>query len=243
MFAKTIFAVSLICFSVQVWAQETVQLLTYHLHPPFINAPQEGLTYSLETFLNEQANGKYQFQVVELPRKRLDQAIEEDGPWVALWSSPAWFGDVEQQRYWWIPLLKDSSVILSPASAPVNWKGPESLKGLTFVGMRGHRYVGIDPLVEAGAIQRIDNNREEDIVRMLLNQRADVGLLPGSTMKYFKRKMKLEGRIFIAPEPHSQMTRHFFVPRSRKDLATFLESIDFAQNPEWQQALVRYGFD
>ncbi len=243
MLAKTILLLGALGFSLQASAQEVIQLLTYHLHPPFINAPETGLTYELEAFLNQESEGRYRFQVAELPRKRLDQTIEQAGAWVALWSNPAWFGDGKQERFWWIPLLDDSSVILSPAAAPVDWTGPASLKGLTFVGMRGHRYVGIDELVATGDVRRVDNNREEDIVRMLLNGRADVGLLPGSTMKYFRKQMKLENRIYVAPQLQAQFTRSFFVPRSRKDLADFLTSLNFPENEQWQQTLTLYGFE
>lgn len=242
MLRKLICSLAFLSFSLPLWSQEPIKLLTYHVHPPFVNGPQEGLTYSLAQFLTQRSEGRFSFEVEELPRKRLDLAIQKEGSWVALWSNPIWFGDAQQEKYLWVPVMEDNSVILSPGDAPVNWESPDSLRGMTFVGMRGHRYVGIDDLVEAGEITRIDNNQEQDIVRMLLNHRADAGLLPGSAMRYFAKQMELGDRIYVAPKPHSTFQRMFFTPRSRADLAEFLKTLRFAQNPEWQALLASYGF-
>jgi polar amino acid transport system substrate-binding protein len=223
-------------------AAETVQLLTYHLHPPFVNAPQQGLTYELAAFLNQRSAGEYEFVVRELPRNRLNQIIRRDGAWITLWSNPLWFGDNDQQKYRWIAVQADSNAVLSPQTRPVEYTSPEVLYGKRFGGMLGHRYVGIDDLVTAGKIERIDGRNERQNLRLVARERLDVTILPGSTTRYLLAEMKLQDAVHVSATPHSVYLRHFFTPPSRPDLAAFLESIDWQQDTAWRALRQSFGF-
>ncbi|WP_163830846.1 hypothetical protein [Spartinivicinus ruber] len=134
---------------------EVVSLYTYHNHPPFINGIDDGLTYDLVNLLNIESKGKYLFTLKVLPRKRLDKKIVNDGSWTVVWANPEWFNDHYKTKYRWLSILEDASTVISRVEDSIEYKGPQSLKGLTFGAMAGHKYLGIDELVRKGEIKRI----------------------------------------------------------------------------------------
>ena len=102
----TILIVVLMSWLTAYASAETIQVLTYHNHPPFINAKGKGLTYDLEEVLNEQGQGKYTFEVLVLPRKRLNFEIKQEGSWIVIWVNPLWFGDKKETKFQWVNILK-----------------------------------------------------------------------------------------------------------------------------------------
>lgn len=222
---------------------ETIQVYSYHNHPPFVNSEGIGLTYDLVNFLNQHSNGKYFFKTRILPRKRLNLKIKQPGPWIVNWVHPLWFGDKEEKKYLWVDLFEDTSVIISNSNKKVEYKGPASLKGLKFGGIGGHRYGAIDDLVAKGLLTRIDGDHEKDILRVLLRGRLDVILLPGSTINYLKNEMSLEKKIYIPKKHHQIYMRKFMIPNTRKDLKQYLSDLQLSNNRKWQSLLEQYGLN
>lgn len=239
----------LLCFFIAIIptcgeTNETIQLFSYHNHPPFVTGPNQGITFDLAKSLTMSAAGARTFQVRIVPRNRLDLEL---APWIqgqcpapstpnpqcpdswsVLWVNPSWgFGKTSANTFRWLQIFEDSNAILSLKESPVNYQSPESLKGLRFGGIRGHRYLGIDDLVTSGDIQRIDGDHERDNILMLLLKRLDAILLPTSTTHYFLTKddvlRESADKVYMAPQRHQRFWRHFMLPSTRKDLEEFYQ--------------------
>ena len=228
---------------------KTVRLLSYHNHPPFVTGDKQGLIFDIAESLNRHAAGKWRFSVRIVPRSRLNLELaawtqdkcdqpqsktECNDDWSTLWVNPSWgFGKNAKKNFRWVKIFQDSNAIISHRDSPIEYKGPESLEGLRFGAMRGHRYTGIDNLVKLEQIQRIDSNKERDNVLMLLMKRLDVILLPTSTIDYFLNKdatlRAAKDKIYSAPTKHQHYWRYFMLPGSRPDLEEFYQ--------EWLQTV------
>lgn len=221
---------------------ETIDLFTYHNHPPFVTEPGRGLTFDLAQELTKLAQGRYAFTVRVLPRSRLNLQLAPwiqnrcDQPkascqnnWTVLWVNQAWgFGSAPEKNYRWVELFQDSNAIISLQEHQVDYKNPQSLIGYRFGGMRGHSYMGMETLFKEGKINRIDGNDERQNIFTLLMKRLDVILLPTSTIRYFLTKdkeiSKFAQKIYIAPEKHQTYSRNFMVPLPRTDLEQFYKT-------------------
>lgn len=239
-------------------APETINVYSYHLHPPFITSPEHGLSHDVIQLLNNKADGQYQFKLQMVPRRRLNlilsdwtsgQCVAEDNQcnknWMVLWVNPKWgFGQQATTTFQWKFLLEDSNSIISLQDHPIEYQGPESLLGLRLGGIGGHRYVGIDEKVEAGLIIRIDGNHERNNVMKLLAQRIDTILLPTSTMQYYLSQDKVikqnKDKFFLSPKKHQEYTRNIMLSRQAIELNKFIEDIDLF-DAEWVQKLNQYG--
>ena len=237
-----ILSVFCLCLSSVVTAKpETVTIYSYHNHPPFVTGPDSGLTYELARQLNEQAAGRYLFQVSIVPRNRLNHFLkgwiqgvcpssECKQDWLVPWVNPKWgFIKGSRNNYLWHKLFSDANVIVSRASDPLVYLSPASLKGLVFAGMRGHHYVGIDDLVKTGEIKRIDGNRERDNLLKILHKRVDATVLPASTMEYLlanDQGIKMQAEQFkVGDKKHQSYVRQIMLPETRNDLLILLKSI------------------
>ncbi|MFT5708069.1 MAG: polar amino acid transport system substrate-binding protein, partial [Oceanospirillaceae bacterium] len=231
-----------LCLSNIAFAKaEVITLYSYHNHPPFVTGANSGLTFELARQLNEQAAGRYLFQVSIVPRSRLNYYLkgwikgecpshECEDNWLVPWVNPKWgFIKGLRDNYLWHELFSDENVIVSHASNPWVYKSPESLKELVFAGMRGHRYVGIDDLVKTGDIIRIDGNRERDNLLKILEKRVDATVLPSSTMRYlFKNDLVISKQsrdLKVADTKHQKYIRYAMLPETRNDLLLLLKDI------------------
>lgn len=223
-----------------VYAQ-TIDVYTYHDHPPFINATNKGLTYDLQHHLNNQ-KGKYTFVVHVLPRSRLNMMLSGwisgdclrtnkicDNNWMVIWVNPKWgFGTDATSKYFWVKIHDDSNSIISLKKNRISYQSPESLSGLRFGGMRGHRYLSIDKLVKEKKIIRIDGNKERDNISKLLLERVDAILLPTSTIDYYMSKdptfVALDEKLYIAPQKHHFYTRYVMIPGNNAALFQWVEA-------------------
>ena len=237
---------------------ETINIYTYHNHPPFVTGEAKGLSYDLLNMLNEKAGDSYNFTLRIIPRARLNMITRNwhDGDcpdpekncednWIVLWVNPLWgFGKDPMKTCYWIPILDDSNSIISLIEHKVEYSKPESLIGLTLGGMLGHKYVGIDDLAQKGLITRIDGTKERDNIFKLIKKRVDVILLPTSTIQYFVSKdeiiSKHASELYISPTKHQEYRRNFMVPITRVDIEKILESVDLSSN-RWKTHLRNAG--
>lgn len=224
---------------------ETIHVYTYHNHPPFVTGKNKGLSFDLQQSLNRHAQGKYSFSVEVLPRSRLNMILKPwisgaclkdknnkscKKNWMVVWVNPKWgFGKNAMTQYFWSMIHEDSNSIISLQKTKIPYNSPESLAGLRFGGMRGHRYLGIDELASEKKLIRIDGNRERDNILKLLMGRIDVILLPTSTINYFVSSpnsgfTELGQKLYISPQKHQVYARHFMIPRNNKELFQWVEA-------------------
>lgn len=224
---------------------EDITVATYHQVPPFIvdSDAEIGLTYELAQYLTNVSQGRYSFFVEVLPRKRLDGFLRHKTPLVVPWVTPAWFGDQDRERFAWsAPLLQDANAVLSSALRPVSYTGPDSLAGKTISGVLGHRFVGIDPLVEAGTIKRTNVSNFWSAMKMVSVGRVDATIVPASVAKYFIASNNMAGVYHFSLRPHSQYDRHLLIQHNEDVTAFLLDQAELlGQEGVWPAIMARYG--
>lgn len=218
-----------------------VEVYTYHTHAPFIIDDEHGLTYDLAGYLTEKSNGVYDFTVLAMTRARIDKILEEKVEGIIPWVSPDWFSD---KTLLWTrgELMLDGNTVISSMDLKLDYSGPESVKGLRFGGVRGHHYVDIDPLVEAGEIRRFDNENHLNNFRMIEKGRIDFTIAPLAASQYLIKSNNMEETLYLSGELHSSYYRRIIVSGSDEELRRFLDTVlaRIQSDPKWQLYVNRY---
>lgn len=235
---KKIFLLLTLVFCIFSFAKEKFVVYTYHNHSPFINAKQSGLSYDLIDYLNN--NSKFSFELKIVPRSRLNYILKPwkdkscgknkkcDKNWMVLWVNHKWgFGKDSLENFAWVPLLQDSNVIISSSKEKFNYTKPEDLIGKKLVGMSGHRYVGIDDLVNEGKIKRINGNTEVENLQVVLSNRVDATLLPKSTFIYYQKINDKFKSLYASKISHQDYMRNIMTTPKNEELLKYLNSLDF----------------
>ncbi len=222
-----------------------VNVYAYHLKPPFIVDLQQrqGLYYDFSDYLNSKGE-RYRFQTLFLPRNRLEHALaaqQLDG--VVIGVTPPWFHDPAERKYLWTPsLFHDQDEIVSLASRPFDYRGPESLYGRSLAGVLGFSYAGIDAGVRAGKIFRSNTAGEREVLQMILKGRVDVGIVSRSTLDYLMAVEPRLGDLHVSATPHDIFERRILVPRDKAAVHAYLLPIieQMHSDPAWLAILKQY---
>ncbi|EAR59699.1 hypothetical protein MED92_00040 [Oceanospirillum sp. MED92] len=223
-------------------AKEIITLYTYHDTPPFITGDKTGLTYDLADYLSRHSSN-VSIEVMSIPRKRLNQLIDSTAENILVpWVSPYWFKKQNLSRFIWSEeLMFDASVYIWSSKASTDFNKPQDLIGYRLGGVRGYRYVGVDPLVSDNLIIRSNANNEKQLLRMLLQNRVDVGIIPYSSAQYLLWDNQWSTRFTLTN--HHQFTRYLMVRSGNNSLNTqLLETVEkMKSDPIWRQVLTNYG--
>lgn len=227
-------------------AQQRVEVWTYHFSPPFILDDNQGLSHGfVELLNNDPANqGRFRFDLVELPRKRLEVRLARKRPGILLWATPSFFTAAQVANGRWSePLLIDRQDFVSLPDVPFEYDGPESLHGLILGGVLGHRYEGLEADIASHAIKRQDVQTDLQNLQKLLSGRINTLLIPRSTLLYYRKEQDLRD-LYISDTPLYQFARHLLITDTLgEDVTAYLnEFLDALPNkPEWQILLFKYG--
>ena len=227
-------------------AQQRVEVWTYHFSPPFILEDNQGLSHAFVDLLNNDPGNqnRFRFELVELPRKRLDVRLARRRPGILLWATPGFFTAAQTANGKWSPpLLIDQQDFVSLPDAPFEYENPESLHGLVLGGVLGHRYAGLEADIASGAIKRQDVESDLQNLEKLLSGRISTLLIPRSTLLHYRKERKLRD-LYVSQTPLYQFSRHLFIADTLgkpviEYLDQFLEVLP--DNPEWQILLFHYG--
>jgi len=227
-------------------AQQRVEVWNYHASPPFILDDAQGLSQAFVDLLNQDpANrDRFLFELVELPRKRVDMRLAQNRPGILLWATPSFFTAAQTANAKWSePLLIDQQVFVSQPAAPFEYEGPSSLHGLILGGVLGHRYEGLEEDIAKGAIERQDVHSDLQNIQKLLSGRINTLLIPHSTLLYYCKEQNLND-LYIAATPLYRFARHMLISNTLDGavigfLDEFLSALP--KNPEWQILLFHYG--
>lgn len=230
-------------------AEEVVRAYNSYGGAPYVMGKQ-GLAPELVSYLNRKLKDQYQFRLVNLPRRKLNQLMAApaglDG--VALFLSPAFVGDVPRQRFHWSPaIIEDSNAVVSRIDNPVRDTTPEALTGLRFAGIIGNRYPGIDERIGKG-IRRDNGPDAASNLRKLVRGEADFTVLPLSSYRFLRRQLdregQLAGQLHVADRPHMQFTRHFVLAHGNSALAREIDRVAAAMpcDPDWRRIAERHHF-
>ncbi|NHZ35089.1 substrate-binding periplasmic protein [Massilia rubra] len=211
-------------------AAETVQLATYYDYVPWFvpGQPSAGLNARLASRLSEMSGGRYRFESVYIPRRRLDVLLQEGKlTMVVAWVHPRFFGDPERTRYFWTgPLMDDESLVVSPRAAPLEYDGPDSLRGKRFGAPGGHRFPDLEPLIAAGDITRIDVPQIKNALQMIgAHRRLDFTVVDRSTLDALKHEHLIDPALLhVASRPRTaSYERSMLVPLGQPALYRFLQ--------------------
>lgn len=235
-------ALALLTAFPQAEAAETIPVFTYHTHPPFLVEEDRGLTRELATYLTEASEGRYRFEVRPLSRPGVDKMLAEHDSGIVPWVNPVWFKDREETRHLWTrhALMEDGNAVVSHRSRPVDYTGPEAMKGMTLGGLRGHRYEDIDDYIRTtGELKRTNANNLIDNIRKLQRHRIDVAIMPLTAARYFIWENRAEKELYISPTPHTWYERRLIVINHRRDIADFLERA--LARPAWARIVSPYA--
>lgn len=234
--------IGLLFWILPVWG-ETVRLYNYHQHPPFMTAPQQGLTWALADYLNKKL-GEPLFEVWTVNRYRLQLEMDQpDFKGVVAWVNPAWFGDEGRRRYLWsLPMMRDTNELISSRDHPIDYRGPDSIKGLTFGGIIGYHFAAVDGLVASGQMKRSDAKLAKTNLDLLLRHRIDITMVPGSALNWFILRPEYHDKLYVSPFPLFSYTRHLLLSPNLETLHRRLIPIIDAMDtdPIWHQTMARF---
>ncbi len=226
----------LVFFSSFLVAKQEIIVYTYHNHGPFI-IENKGLSFDLINYLNQNQN-EYNFKLKIIPRKRLNYILEPwinkecvnekkcHKDWMVLWVNHNWnFGEDSLKNFLWTPLLKDTNIIISSSKNKFEYINPYSLVNRSFAGIDGHRYIGIDDLVEKGLIKRIDGKSEVKNLELLIKQRIDVTILPNSAFIYYKNANSKFKTLYSSKTPQQVYMRNIMTNSYNTKLIKKLDSL------------------
>ncbi len=222
-----------------------VPVYVYHLKPPYILdiENETGLYYDFSRYLSHKSE-RYEFYTIYLPRKRVDIYLNRkmvDG--ILLGVNPTWFQDQARKKYLWsTPVFYDQDEIISLATKPFEYLGPESLIDKSLGGVLGFYYQGIDSLVSQGKIKRKNAHSETSVLKMILSKRVDLGIVSRSTYLYLSTNENWEDKFHLSLKPHDIFTRHVLIPHKNKAIYDHITPLlsNIKDDPEWQRILKKH---
>ncbi|WP_028455013.1 hypothetical protein [Chitinilyticum litopenaei] len=208
-------------------AQIALPLYTDYEEPPYATAQPDNLTSQLAAYLTTASKGAYRFTAVQVPRRRLDALVATpDWKGVIAWGNPNFFSNLPGGSLLWTSsYMKDTDLVVSLRSKPVNYSGPQSVTGLRVGAIRGWQLNDLDQAIRSGLIRREYAPTGIANLKKLRAGRVDFILLQGSSMPYYRREFPdLDDWIYISPTPRREFTRHFAVAPLEGKLYEFLQS-------------------
>lgn len=232
--------------SLTSYGQRIVTVYGYHTEAPFVinSERQTGLNFEFVDKLNELSPPEYTFQLRMLQRPALNQRLLAAKPSIILWTNPAWFKSKQSASYHWSnTVFLDSDVVVSLAAAPVNYQGPESLTGMVLGARSGYYYSGLNPLISAHKLRRVDAPDDQTNLQRLLDRSTDVMIISKSTLVHYARSKNLISTLHMSSTPQSRYERKVLVT---DQLASVLPVINNAvdqlnADQGWQSRLSLYS--
>ncbi|RHW76669.1 ABC transporter substrate-binding protein [Colwellia sp. RSH04] len=243
---KYLFLLLVLCSG---WAKSSskipINVYVYHMQPPLMISIEDktGLYFDFTRYLNQQSK-RYNFEVVFLPRKRLDKMLADNTiSGMVLGVSPTWFKDKAETKYLWTgAFMYDRDEIISLSSNPVQYAKPASLENMVIGGVRGFYYYGINELVKQGKAVRVDTVKEEDLFSMLLKRRVDVAIIGRSVYRYIMKDKQWHDVFHLSTIPHDSFERRILITKDRSALHLELSKLidKLPEDKNWQQSLLNY---
>lgn len=223
---------------------EKVDVYTYHNMPPYIIDldRKAGLYFEFVDLLNQMGT-PYRFQLVFMPRKRIEYKLKhQELKGVVIGVNPKWFRDPTQSRYHWTPkMMSDQDIFVSLNKRPVIVNELSDLETKRVGGIHGFRYIGVDSLANQQKLTRVNTQTETQLFDMLKKERIDTAILSYYTFLYLSKHE--QDAFYIAEKHHDTFTRHLMLPKDQNNalyltLSTLLISDDFTKH--WKQSLLNY---
>jgi polar amino acid transport system substrate-binding protein len=207
---------------------ETVDLVIYYDYTPwYFNSDRKlGMNAELARRLTALSKGKYEFHSAYIPRLRVDLMLANGRQMVVPWVNPAFFNDTEKTKYLWTdPLMQDEALIVSSKQTPIEYDGPNSLRGRRLSAPVGHVFRPLSPLIDAKEIYREDAPNVVSALRKLLAPRnLDFAVVDRSVFNALKADNTIDmSKFYISKTPMTpSFGRHIMVTKNSPELFQFL---------------------
>ncbi|HAS88276.1 MAG TPA: hypothetical protein DCS48_03080 [Desulfovibrio sp.] len=225
-------------------AAQKVDVWCYYNDPPFTIEPKHGLKFDLVKLMNEEAKGKFFFELLSMSRKRLDTFLSHGIPGAVLFVSPDWMKERGDAKFVWSkPILHGRNEIVSRRKDPIRYSKPKSLYGLTLAGVFGHKYKNLDEAIAQGKITRIDSASMDQNLRTVIENRGkDFTPIASSVLGYLLHKYGYENKAYISPTPLHTYARYILLNNPSPDLVEFIAEFTsgLSKNKKWQKIKTKY---
>lgn len=215
--------------------------------PPFVPVSTDrkaGLARTFVELLNKAMDGPPDFQLDNLPRRRLELTLgSKSFSGVALFLAPEFLAPAAQQGATWSePVMVDENLMVS--LRPLKLSSLEALQGLKLGGVSGHIYRTLEPMIEEGKVRREDAPDHISNLRKLCLGRIDFVVISRSelagTRPYVACPETLHPIAF--PEPQVIVRRVLVRMPDEGSARQVLEAVTAVScGPQWIQALAQYG--
>ncbi|WP_157673855.1 hypothetical protein [Cognaticolwellia beringensis] len=228
------------------FANELYVCSAYNSGPFIIDEKNRvGLVYTFTDFLNKQAQGKYSFEVLILPRARLLIELRLSNHCIVPFVSYKWFDPNKQLFYWSQPIIKDANVILSSQKNKL-----ESISKERVAGMKTSQVIGffddqVEALISENTVIAFNTSSLEKSVGMVARKRIDFIVSGKIPLQYLIHKQHIQDQVYLSKYKTISFDRSVFVPISKPALSAFIEEQVglFKTSVEWQQAKTEFGID
>lgn len=222
-----------------------IRVWNYYMAAPFYIDENTGLAFDIIDQFNRRLKNHYHFDLVNIPRARLNKELEEGGQGIVLFANWLWMGKNAKEKYLWTPaLVHDHNVVITLRDLQINYSGPDSLKGLRFGAIRGRKYYSLESMFSNKEISVLHLNREEQALKMLLTNRIDVTSQPASLARYLLKSMSAENEIILSKKPLFSFNRHVMLTSGLSDVHGPISTViqDLNNDPSWRKTLKELGF-
>ena len=202
-----------------------------------------GLLYIFTDFLNAQAKGKYQFEVLLLPRARLLLELQTTNHCIVPFVSYKWFDPSKERYNWSQPLIKDANVILSSQATKLESLAKEKVVGLKTSQVIGFFDAQLETLIKDKTIILFNSISLEKSVGLVAKHRIDFIVSGKIPLQYLINKHQIQDKIYISKETTTTFSRSVFSSKSNPELSEFIAAqiAPFQVSLEWQKSLIELG--
>jgi polar amino acid transport system substrate-binding protein len=228
-------------------ADPTLPALNSYGQPPFLPVSAErnsGLARTFVDLVNKATSGRPEFQLDNLPRKRLELTLTNRSfSGVALFLAPEFLVQTAQQgAVWSDPVMVDENLIVSVRQ--LNVASLEELHGLRLGGIAGHIYRLLGPAIEDGKVHREDAPDHISNLKKLCLGRVDFVVISRSELAGSQPHVSCAEpfRPNAFPEPQVIVRRVLVRMPNDNDAKEVLDAVaSVACGPQWSQTLAQYG--
>ncbi|WDE07083.1 transporter substrate-binding domain-containing protein [Thalassomonas viridans] len=227
--------------------KKAVNIYIGHQKAPYVTnlSQRQGLYFDLVRQFNSRSEN-YRFELVYMPRKRLNRNLHEgslDG--AVLGVIPAWFKDKSQSKYLWTEgIFEDYDLVVSSVQLSFEYQTPESMTGQTIVGVTGYYYYGVDELVHQQKIVRVDVENEHRLLEMIILGRVNIGIIGHATLlSILADNESWRERLHLSKNTFSKkFLRRILIPKYYPELLRELNPLisSVINSREWQKVLQSY---
>lgn len=222
---------------------QTYNMYSYHSDPPYLLADKPSDLSRAWVAQFNQKHPNVQLKLVTIGRPELNALIEKGQPYMILWANPIWFKSRDKQVKASDPIFWDADIWISQQRAKVPYTLPEDLEGLTIGGRKGYFYKGVNKLVSAGRINRIDQLNDFANYEMLMKGNINAFVMSRSSYLYWQTTGVDTKPLYTAMSAHDAFTRHVLVSQNRRHLLPILNGFiqTMKADRDWQKQLHYWG--